>query len=57
MFFFGFAYSLIGYDNTIADAKTHESAGIRMIVYRIKFTWLGVKFWGFSSYAYALPTK
>jgi hypothetical protein len=36
MLFFGFAYSLIGYDKTINDAKKQESAGIKMIVYRMK---------------------
>ena len=56
-FFFIFEYSFTGYERTITDARTHDSAGIRMIVYRMKSLWLSVKNCGFTSYAYALPTK
>ena len=49
MFFFCFEYSWIGYASTITAAKTHESAGIKIIVYRMKSTWLGVNSYGFCS--------
>lgn len=34
--FFFFEYSCTGYDNTITEAKMHDNAGSKIIVYFIK---------------------